>query len=199
MHCEQLKKRINALSQKVKSDRMSLEPIVEHLGECQRCHRKYHRLLKEHAPDTIIPEPATIKMAPPASDSESGVADPVEFKDKPITFALVLDGRKEAIKVVEPEFDTPLPEESRLVIKDGDVCVADVQFSFELDREQPYALTFAVRGRRRFRPAKVSTFGPPGKNMKKVFREMVIDEGGILAEIEMTHGKARLHIQYHGG
>jgi hypothetical protein len=41
----------------------------------------------------------------------------IELNDGPITFALHLDGRKEAVKVVEPEMDVPLPEGGRLVVK----------------------------------------------------------------------------------
>jgi hypothetical protein len=98
--------------------------------------------------------------------------------------------------VVETEFDTPIPEESRLAVNDRKDCIADVRFNFRPEREKPYVLVFRVRHRRQYRPPKVLLFGPPGKNMRKVFKETIVDEGGIRADLEMTHGKARLHIQY---
>ena len=122
--------------------------------------------------------------------------DPIEFKDKPITFTLLLDGRQEPIKVVEPEFDLPIPEESRLVVNDRGSCIVDVRFGFRPDRQRPYTLHFRTYNRMQHRPPKVLSFGPPGKDMHKVFKETIVDEGGVRAELEMTHGKARLHIRY---
>lgn len=122
--------------------------------------------------------------------------DPIEFKDKPITFTLFLDGREEPIKVVEPDFDLPIPEEGRLVVNDRSAPIADVRISFKPDRPRPYTLNFRVRRRIRHHPPKMVSFGPAGKDLQEVFTEIIADEGGVFAELEMTRGKARLHIRY---
>jgi hypothetical protein len=155
--------------------------------------------LEGRVPENIIPEPAKIKIDPSPPEQDSDIFDPVEFKDKPITFTLLLDGREEPIKVVETEFDTPIPDKSRLVVNDRNVCIADVRFGFKPEREQPYTLHFRVRNRIPYQSPEVFSFGPPGKNLQQVFSETIVDEGGIRADLEMTRGKTRLHIRYKPG
>lgn len=196
MNCKQLEKRIKAFLDAPELDDKGARQVVEHLRTCPTCREKYESVLKGSVPEHVVPEPSKVRSVPSPPEQEPDFLDPIEFKDKPISFTLYLDGRQEPIKVVEAEFDTPIPEESRLVVNDGDVCVADVRFSFKADRQQPYTLHFRVRKRTRHRPPKVFSFGPAGKNMQKVFKETIVDEGGVRADLEMTHGKARLHIRY---
>ena len=60
------------------------------------------------------------------------------FKDAPLTFTLLLDGREEEIKVVEPEVGFPLPWGGRLVVRENEARLTDVVFRFHPEKERPY-------------------------------------------------------------
>ena len=131
-------------------------------------------------------------------DQFPDLSEPIEFKDVPVSFTLHLDRRQEAIKVVEPEMDFPLPEGGRLVVKDRDVCLTDVVFRFNVESDRPYELHFAVH-RGVHAKDHVLTFGAEkdaDKNLIGVYTEKIVERGSLQARIEMTHGKARLAIKY---
>ena len=199
MDCKQLEKKIKEVMDTPESDNDGIRQVVEHLRNCSTCREKYQSVLNGSRGDHVIPDPANIRAVPVSQKEAPELLHPIEFKDKPIRFTLFIDGREEPIKVVEPEFDTPIPEESRLVVDDRGVCIADVRFGFKPNRQRPYTLLFRTRNRSRHRPPKALSFGPPDKNMQKVFTETIVDEGGVRADLEMAHGKARLHIRYAGG
>ncbi len=197
MNCKQFEKRIKNVLDSRQADEEDLRQVVEHLRICRKCREKYHSVLEGDFPEHVVPEPSKIRIAATSpAEQDAVLSDPVEFKDKPITFSLLLDGREEPIKVIEPEFDLPIPEGSRLVVKDRSVSIADVRFGYKPDRQRPYTLHFRTRNRMHHIPPKVISFGPPGDNMRKVFKETLVKEGGVHAELEMTQGKARLHIRY---
>lgn len=65
----------------------------------------------------------------------------VELTDGPITFTLHLDGREEALKVVEPQMDVPLPEDGRLVVKENEAVWCDVRLeTFGLGHRAGYTI-----------------------------------------------------------
>jgi len=197
VNCEQLEKRITDFLDAPAPDEKGVRQVVEHLRTCWKCREKYQNLLKSDIPEQVVPTPSKIRSVPASLAEETlDFLDPIEFKDKPITFTLFLDGREEPIKLVEPEFDLPIPEESRLVVNDRKVPIADVRFSFKPDRRLPYTLNFRIRRRIRHHPPKGISFGPTGKDLQETFTETIVDEGGVHAELEMTHGKARLYIRY---
>jgi hypothetical protein len=196
MKCEQLEKRIQGFLDASKPNKEGMRQILAHLHSCPACRKRYEPLLNGKVPENVVPEPSKIRSIPSHPEEKFGLLDPIEFKDEPITFTLHLDGREEPIKVVEPEFDTPIPDESRLVVKYRDSCIADFRFTLKPDRQHPYRLNFRVRNRRKYQPPRMISFGPAGKDMRKKFKETIVDEGGVRADIEMTHGKARLHIRY---
>jgi hypothetical protein len=71
------------------------------------CGYKYAVLLDDSNSDSdIIPDTAEIKglntLCNDSADQFHNIADPVEFKDASITFLLILGGRQEEIKMLEP-------------------------------------------------------------------------------------------------
>lgn len=197
MKCDELEKHIKSFLDKREADKTDVQGIVTHLKQCRLCRENYRSILKGSPIENVFPQPPVIKAGPVVAGKEPNLLKPVEFKDKPIKFTLILDGVKKPIKVVETDFDTPLPEDSRLVVSEKEVYIADVRFRFEPDRQFPYVLHYQVCNRRRYQPPKIRYFGPLGKAMCNLFRETILDEGGVRADVEMNHGKARLHIRYH--
>jgi hypothetical protein len=196
MKCKQLEKKITDFLDASEPDNKDVREITAHIHNCRTCREKYQSVLEGEIPENVVPKPSKIRSIPSHPEAESSLLDPIEFKDEPVKFTLHLDGREEPIKVVEPEFDTPIPDDSRLVVNLGRLTLADVRFAFKPDRQRPYTLNFRVRNRRKYQPPKMISFGPAGKDKRKMFKETIVDEGGIRADIEMTHGKARLHIRY---
>jgi hypothetical protein len=125
----------------------------------------------------------------------------VELKDGPISFTLHLDGREEAVKVVEPEMDVPLPEGGRLVVAENEAIWCDVRFVFNPQSDRPYELHFSVLMGITYATKHQVSFGIPlaeDKDLLSRYKMEIADRGGVKAWIEMTQGKARLFIQYEG-
>lgn len=125
----------------------------------------------------------------------------VELKDGPITFTLHLDGREEAVKVVEPAMDVPLPEDGRLVVEEKEAVWCDVRFAFNPDSNRPYELHFRVLMGITYAADHLVVFGTPladDKDLLNEYKMEIVARGGVMAWIEMTRGKARLAIKYRG-
>jgi hypothetical protein len=127
------------------------------------------------------------------------LSDPVEYKDEPIDFTFVLDGREEPIKIVEPVIDLPFPEGGCLQVDIGKIRVCEVVFRFDLNEKNPYRLVFNIREGIHNRDGQVFTYGAGVVGETKMgaeYLETILERGNVLARVEMTRGKARLLIRY---
>lgn len=127
------------------------------------------------------------------------LADPIEYKDVPIRFTLDLDGRREPVKIVEPQLDVPLPSGSRLLVDIEEKCWCEVVFRFDPELPRPYRLNFLTWKMIRHEGDDLHLdFGEPADReeaKQAVHRITVVNQGHIRAWIEMSHKKARLHIR----
>ena len=175
-----------------------------HIQGCEMCGDKYSAFLEEGDSDTeIIPDPAELKGLNPLKedpgDQFPDIAGPVEFKDEPVTFLLVLDGREEEIKMVEPQVDYPLPDGGRLVVSQKGVRLTDVVFKFNPGKDRPYELRFNIRAGVSFAKPHVCKYGNAEINSRRAgdhYTEKIFKGGGLRAWIEMKRGKARIYLQY---
>jgi hypothetical protein len=154
-------------------------------------------------PGKSDPDPARAKKMNPLkddpADSFPDLSRPVEFKDAPIMFSLIIDGREKEIKVVEPQLDYPLPEGARLKVHEKEVCLVDVTYIFMPQNGRPYQLKFAKKARGADTEPHIRTYGDPtrpDKGFDSVFSKGLIDQSGVKAWIEMTRGTARIFIRY---
>jgi hypothetical protein len=178
--------------------------IKEHLRKCVTCRNEYARILgDETLAGEIGPDPAGDKkinsLKDDPADSFPDLSNPVEYKDAPITFTLVVDDREKEIKVVEPQLDYPLPEGARLKVHEKEDCLVDVTYTFMPQNGRPYQLDFAKKARGTEIEPHIRTYGDPArpdKGLSSVFSEGLIDRGGVKAWIEMTNGAARIFIHY---
>ena len=125
----------------------------------------------------------------------------VELNDVPVSFTLHLDGREEAVKVVEPEMDLPLPEDGRLVVKEKETVWCDVRFTFNPNSDRPYELHFRVLMGHAYSADHLVAFGVPlaeDKDLLNRYKMEIVARGGVSAWLEMTQGKARLFIKHEG-
>jgi hypothetical protein len=125
----------------------------------------------------------------------------VELNDVPVSFTLHLDGREEAVKVVEPEMDLPLPEDGRLVVKEKETVWCDVLFTFNPNSDRPYELHFRVLMGNAYSADHLVAFGTPlaeDKDLLNRYKMELVARGGVSAWLEMTQGKARLFIKHEG-
>lgn len=123
---------------------------------------------------------------------------PIEYKDAPIRFTFVLDGREEPVKIVEPTIDVPFPDSGRLLVNEADKRLCDVVFRFDPEAKQPYHLTFKVLNEVHYGADLVLTYGARvarESDMTTVYRKTIVDRGSVHAQVEMTRGKARLVIR----
>lgn len=123
----------------------------------------------------------------------------LEKQVESISFALQLDGREEAVKVVEPEMDVPLPEQGRLVVKENEVVWCDVRFAFNPESNRPYELYFRVLMGITYAADHLVAFGTPlaqDENLLSQYKMEIVAKGGLRAWVKMTQGKARLGIKY---
>jgi hypothetical protein len=140
--------------------------------------------------------------ANPVDDKFPDLAGPIEYKDAPVRFTLVLNGREEPVKIVEPQIDLPLPEGCRLLVDEGTARICDIVFRFEADARKPYRLhfkTFKMQPEQEGRQLAYGTGGGRKSNMRAAYRKTIVSRGNIRAHIEMTEGKARLLIRYRKG
>jgi hypothetical protein len=122
---------------------------------------------------------------------------PFEYKDVPIGFRFVLNGREEPVKVVEPKIDLPFPDGVRLLVDEEKTRLCDVVFRFDPKAERPYRLAFRVLNAVHYEKDLLFTYGDRvarESDMRNVYRETIVTRGNVHALIEMTHGKARLLI-----
>ena len=131
------------------------------------------------------------------------LANPTEYKDVPIHFTLVLDGRREPVKIVEPQLDVPLPDGTRLLVDSGGKRLCEVVFHYHPERPRPYRLQFLTWKMIRHDDDDLHLdFGEPADREdteKAVHRMTIVKQGHVRAWIEMSHKKARLHIRYEKG
>lgn len=178
--------------------------LKHHLQSCAICQDRYASQFEyDNVDDQAIPDTAELKAVSPSVDDLldpfPDISDPVEFKDAPLTFTLLLDGREEEIKMVEPEVDIPLPRGGRLVVREKETRLTDVVFKFHPEKERPYQLHFTVRAGVSYAEPHVFTYGKPETNDKgfnDVYTESIVVGGGLRAWIEMRRGNARIFIQY---
>ena len=171
--------------------------LKRHLQSCAICQDRYASQFEyDNVDDQVIPDTAELKAISPSVDD---LLDPVEFKDAPLTFTLLLDGREEEIKMVEPEVDFPIPKGGRLVVREKETRLTDVVFKFHPEKERPYQLHFTVKAGVSYAEPHVLTYGNPETNDKgfnDVYAESIVVGGGLWAWIEMRRGTARIYIQY---
>lgn len=143
-------------------------------------------------------DPSTSDKGAPHQDDGS-LTDPDEYKDAPIRFSMVLDGRQEEVKIVEPSLDIALPHDGRLLVHEDDRCLHDLIFRFDNAADRPYRLHFAIEDGIRYAEDHVLAFGEPppaDKQLHRLYRKNLLERGGVAAWIEMTNGKARLFVEY---
>lgn len=128
------------------------------------------------------------------------LAEPAEYKDIPIDFTFELDGRKEPVKIVEPQIDVPFPAGTRLIVDLAGNRFCEVVFHFDPERVRPYRLTFLMWKAVRYDKDDFHLdFGEPAgqeKATREVHRMTIVKKGHVRAWIEMSHRKARLQIHY---
>jgi hypothetical protein len=203
MDCQTLKKYIEKHF-RGNGEKMPMDDLRQHCDECQRCRDEYADLLAAKSRNNVITPHRSKKRKPTPSHETNpnkfpDISEPVEYKDAPLTFTLHLDEREEEIKVVEPQFDLPLPEGSRLVVSEKKACLCDVAFEFNPQSKRPYELHFRVMMGVTYAADHLVTFGTApeeDENLLSVYRMVIVDQGGVRADIEMTRGKARLFIVY---
>lgn len=201
MDCRIFEKQVESLLRKNEDARLD-NRLRQHFHACNTCRDKYAAILNYHTPEQTVPEPPKAHALYPTNDEESDqLFDAVEFKDAPISFTLHLNGREEAVKVVEPEMDVPLPEDGRLVVKEKEAVWCDVMFAFNPVSDRPYELYFSVLMGITYAADHLVAFGTPlkeDKNLLNRYKMEMVARGGLKAWIEMTQGKARLFIKYEG-
>lgn len=201
MDCRIFEKKVESLLRKNEDAGLD-NGLRQHLHDCIKCRDRYTGILNYDMPNKIVPEPPKVHASDPTNEeAPDQLLDPVEFKDAPITFTLHLNGREEAVKVVEPEMDVPLPEAGRLVIKEKGMDWCDVRFAFNPESDRPYELHFKVLMGITYAADHLLSFGIPlaeDNDLLSKYKLEIVARGGVKAWIEMTQGKARLFIQYKG-
>ena len=201
MDCRKFEKQVESLLKKDEDVRLD-NGLRQHFHVCNKCRDKYAEILNYHIPEQTVPEPPKAHGSDPAKEeAPDQLSDPVEFKDSPITFTLHLDGREEAVKVVEPKMDVPLPEDGRLVVKEKEAVWCDLRFAFNPDSDRPYELHFRVLMGIAYTTDHLVAFGTPlveDKDLLNQYKMEIVARGGVVAWIEMKQSKARLAIKYEG-
>jgi hypothetical protein len=153
-----------------------------------------------------MPEMSRKVLRPYQKSSEAKHYDfgaPIVHKDAPLHFTFEMDGRREPIKIVEPKIDLPFSSGTRLLVDIEDKRWCDVVFRFEPERPRPYRLIFATWKMINYaNDALYMAFGdPPGRKESRplIHRMTIVEMGHVNAWIEMSRGKARLHIHYTKG
>lgn len=139
------------------------------------------------------------RQPPGSADPSSG---PVEYKDAPLRFTFVIDGREEPVRIVEPSIDLPFPDGALLRVEENEQRVCEVTFHFDMDAAQPYRLSLKQRdrtGRWRTQSLAYGEGVAPQSEMTTVYRKIFLERGHLQAGIEMRGRKARLQIDYRPG
>lgn len=201
MDCRMFEKQVKSMLKEDKEARLD-NGSWQHYQDCSKCRDRFAVILSDYMAEGAIPQSPGARASDPANEEGTDqLANPVEFKDAPITFTLYLNGREEAVKVVEPEMDVPLPEDARLVIKEKEAVWCDVRFAFNPDSDRPYELHFSVLMGISYSADHLVAFGTSleqDKDLLNTYKMEIVDRGGVKAWIEMTQGKARLAIKYKG-
>jgi hypothetical protein len=198
MDCRNFEDQVESLLEQSEGIRIDDE-TWQHFQACHKCRDRYSAILRYHAAgQAFLHKPKAHISNPIDQKGSDQLSDPVEFKNAPISFTLVLDGREEAVKVVEPEMDVPLPEGGRLVVEEKETMWCDVRFAFNPDSDRPYELHFKVLMGTIYSGDHLVAFGMPvadDRNLLSQYKMEIVARGGITAWIEMTQGKARLVIK----
>lgn len=201
MDCRIFEKQVESLLRK-DAEAEPDNSLWQHLHTCHKCRDKYADILGNHLPEGAnLPAPQLHGSDPTAEVVSEQLSEPNEFKDAPISFALHLNGREEAVKVVEPEMDIALPDEVQLVVKENEVVWCDVRFVFNPGSDRPYELHFSVLMGITYPADHLIAFGIPlaeDQDLLSRYELEIVDRGGVKTWIEMTQGKARLFIKYKG-
>jgi hypothetical protein len=131
------------------------------------------------------------------------LAKPIEYKDVPIHFTFELDGRREPVKIVEPQIDLPFPAGTRLLVDFAGKRLCEVVFRFDPEKQRPYRLIFPTWKMVRYDDEDLHLdFGEPVNRenaTQAVHRMTIVKQGHVKAWIEMSNRKARLQIRYTKG
>jgi len=185
-------------------EKLSWDDLRQHCHACRHCREKFEDIVEIKSVKDIRRlhprnRPLAVPLRETGADQFPDISEPVEFKEAPIAFKRLFNDREEEIKIVEPEVDVPLPDESRLVVHEGEDCLCDVVFDFNARSTRPYELRFRVMMGTAYEPDHVVSFGIDpeiDRELRNTYRHTIIDRGGVRADIEMTHGKARLIVIY---
>jgi hypothetical protein len=201
MDCRTFEKQVESLLRKDVEAKPETDRW-QHFRVCHKCRDKYAGILGNHIAQRANPPATQLHGSGPTDDEvPDQLSDPKEFKDAPISFALHLNGREEAVKVVEPEMDIPLPDEGRLVVKENEAVWCDVIFTFNPESDRPYELHFSVLMGIAYAADHLIAFGIPlaeDQDLLSRYELEIVARGGVKAWIEMTRKKARLFIKYEG-
>lgn len=169
---------------------------------CNRCHDLYRAARIKAAgilQSESRPKPSAEQHFKDLQDPFPGMAEPREYKDAPLSFLFILDGRQEVVKIVEPEIDMPFVEGARLIIEEAGSRLCDVIFRTDLKSRRPYELHFSVIDGIRYSAEHILTFGLPVEEDPQLLRKetmQILDRGSVSAWVEMHQSKARLFIRY---
>lgn len=198
MDCRDFKQQVESVLESKAGARLDDE-IWQHFQACNKCRDEYAAILRYQTAEHAIPHKPKVHVSNPSGQKDSDqLSDPVEFKNAPIDFTLVLDGREEPVKVVEPEMDVPLPEDGRLVVKENGVDWCDVRFVFNPESGRPYELHYRVLMGITYSDDHLVAFGTPvaeDRDLLNQYKMEIVARGGVVAWIKMTQGKARLVIK----
>jgi hypothetical protein len=199
MECRKFRNHVESFLKKDNEIKLG-NRLQQHLRTCNKCRDKYLAVLSAHTSDSVIPQLPKMHGTVPLAEAQTDhFSDPIEFKDTPLSFTLHMDGRKEAIKVVEPEMDVPLPENGQLVVAENGIVRCEVRFAFNPHSDRPYELHFNVLMGVTYAAENLVAFGIPldeDEELLSRYEMEIVARGGLKAWIKMTQGKARLFIKY---
>jgi hypothetical protein len=136
----------------------------------------------------------------PPSGLEDASEGPFEYKDTPLRMTFIIEGRREPVRLVEPEMDLSFPDGALLRVEEGDRHLWDVVFHFDGEARQPYRLDMSGTGDAGRRQDLHLAYGSgvaPESDMRAVFRRTILERAHVRVHIEMTHRTARLQIRSH--
>jgi hypothetical protein len=84
-------------------------------------------------------------------------------------------------------------------VYNGERCIVDVTYRFDIKKSHPYELRYKVRGGIRYDEALIVSRGAsqhPDNDLVNIYREELVDYEDLQTWIEMTRRTARIFIQY---